>query len=229
MSHDAPRPGGVLMYSPPKRDKKKESTSNPSEFLLLKPFSRSPNLQIVVPKPGESRSTLLTVQNIDDYSSRVYFKIPADKKIVIRPEALIIHPQSVEVFEIIAVEAEESFRVTIQVFAPDIKYYRGGQVSVAVNVKKIVNSEKKKKPKPVIPLVKPKAVTVPQEFIFQPSREERKRGASKEHIDTVIEIPQQKTFDVPVDKDATTDLEQIRRYSSSPATPKDASRLKAKA
>lgn len=40
-----------------------------------------------------------------------------------------IHSFIWQLFEITAFEPKESFRATIKVFAPDIKFYRGGQAS----------------------------------------------------------------------------------------------------
>jgi len=186
----------------------------PSEFLLLKPFTKAPSLQIELPEPGRSKATLLSVQNIDDTSSRVYFEIPAGKPLKIKPETIVIQPQSVELFEIIAVDPKESFRATIKVFAPDMKYYRGGQVNVTVTVKQPVKVEKKKRPKPITSSnVKPKSVTVPAEFHFQPSREQRKNGPSS--TDSRSENVNQISTKPPVlgQIDQTFNLEDIRRQT----------------
>ncbi|XP_022693831.1 uncharacterized protein LOC111263197 [Varroa jacobsoni] len=218
-SSTSPAPSYAMVFSPPQ---KKESCPPPSEFLLLKPFSKAPSLQMTLAQPGICRTTLLTIQNIDNISSRIYFEIPPGKPLTIRPETLVISPQSIEIFEVTAVDPKESFRATVKVFAPDIKFYRGGQVNVSVTVKQpVVKVEKKKRPKVVAPTTKFKAVTVPTEFKFQPSREERKKATQTKDLTIIADdkkgLSETSTIDPPVvlrPIDQTFNLDDIRRQTN---------------
>ncbi|OQR73048.1 LETM1 and EF-hand domain-containing protein anon-60Da [Tropilaelaps mercedesae] len=218
----------AMVFSPPQR---KESRPSPSEFLLLKPFSRAPTLQMEIPHPGACQATLLSIQNIDNTSSRIYFEIPSGKPLTIRPDTIVIGPQSIELFEVIAMEPKESFRATVKVFAPDIKFYRAGQVNVSVTVKhSTMKIEKKKRPKVTGPIIKPKAVTVPTEFKFQPSREERKKatlnaGLTALNDDKATNSRGMSTLEVPPvlrPIDQTFNLDDIRRQTNLIKTVMDA-------